>query len=72
MEYAGATQPAPKKPEAPPPKKSDQGLITLPEMTVTGSPLDDTSYTVPNATTATKTDTPIMETPFSIQWCRVR
>jgi iron complex outermembrane recepter protein len=39
----------------------------LPEMTVTASPLDDTSYNVPNATTATKTDTPIMETPVSIQ-----
>ncbi len=39
----------------------------LPEMTVTATPLDETSYNVPNATTATKTDTPIMETPFSIQ-----
>ncbi len=28
---------------------------------------DATSYSVPNATTATKTDTPIMETPLSIQ-----
>jgi len=36
-------------------------------MTVTASPLDDTSYNVLDATTATKTDTPIMETPFGIQ-----
>jgi len=35
MEYAGATQPAPKKPDAPPPKKSGQGPTMLPEMTVT-------------------------------------
>ncbi|MGQ0594801.1 MAG: TonB-dependent siderophore receptor [Gammaproteobacteria bacterium] len=42
-------------------------VITLPEMTVTASPLDETSYNVPNASTATKTDTPIMETPVNIQ-----
>ncbi|MGH8534412.1 MAG: TonB-dependent receptor plug domain-containing protein [Gammaproteobacteria bacterium] len=39
----------------------------LEEMTVTASPYDATRYNVPNATTATKTDTPIMETPLSIQ-----
>ncbi len=39
----------------------------LPEMTVTAKPWEATSYTVPNATTATKTDTPIMETPVNIQ-----
>ncbi|MGH8511597.1 MAG: hypothetical protein ACREU8_09520 [Gammaproteobacteria bacterium] len=58
MEYAGATEPAPKKPQAPP-RKDEQRPTALPEMTVTASPLDETSYTVPNATTATKTDTPI-------------
>ncbi len=41
--------------------------ITLPEIIVTATPLDDTGYSVFNATTATKTDTPIMETPVSIQ-----
>ena len=44
---------------------------TLPEMTVTGAPDPDspysTQYRVPEATTATKTQTPIMETPMSIQ-----
>jgi len=50
-----------------PPNGSDQGATELPEMTVTASPLDETSYNVPTATTATKTDTPIMETPVSIQ-----
>ncbi|MGH8655994.1 MAG: secretin and TonB N-terminal domain-containing protein [Gammaproteobacteria bacterium] len=56
---------APKKPEAPPAKPEEE--VELPEITVTASPLDATSYNVFNATTATKTDTPIMETPFSIQ-----
>ena len=50
------------------PAKTPEGDTgALPEMTVTASPLDETSYNVPNATTATKTDTPIMETPVSIQ-----
>lgn len=44
---------------------------TLPEMTVTGAPDPDspysTQYKVSEATTATKTQTPIMETPMSIQ-----
>ncbi len=65
-EYAGSTEPAPKKPQAPV-RKSEYGPTVLPEMTVTASPLDETSYNVPNATTATKTNTPIMETPASIQ-----
>ena len=43
----------------------------LPEMTVTGAPDPDspysTQYKVPDTTTATKTKTPIMETPMSIQ-----
>jgi len=42
-------------------------VVVLPTLTVTGEPWDDTSYNVPNASTATKTDTPIMETPYSIQ-----
>ncbi len=46
---------------------SQKQPTVLPEMTVTASPLDDTSYNVPNASTATRTDTPIMETPVSIQ-----
>ncbi|MGH8612087.1 MAG: TonB-dependent siderophore receptor [Gammaproteobacteria bacterium] len=66
MEYAGATEPAP-KPKAPV-GRSEYGPTALPEMTVTGSSSAyDTSYNPPNATTATKTDTPIMETPVSIQ-----
>ena len=43
----------------------------LPEMTVTGAPDPDspysTQYKVPDTTTATRTKTPIMETPMSIQ-----
>ncbi len=50
------------------PKKTGQDQPTvLEEITVTASPLDETSYNPPNATTATKTDTPIMETPVSVQ-----
>ncbi|NOT52972.1 MAG: TonB-dependent siderophore receptor [Deltaproteobacteria bacterium] len=41
---------------------------TLPEMVVTGQAESSASdYVVKHASTATKTDTPIMETPFSIQ-----
>ncbi|MGH8650764.1 MAG: hypothetical protein ACREYE_00665 [Gammaproteobacteria bacterium] len=39
----------------------------LPEMTVTARPEPATGYSVPNATSATKTDTPIFDTPVSIQ-----
>ncbi len=57
------------------PRKGQEDLQTpsqeqptvLPEMTVTAKPTDDTSYNAPNATTATKTDTPIFDTPVSIQ-----
>lgn len=55
------------------PPKEDQTspasppTTTLPEMVVTSPPIDETSYTVPSANTATKTDTPIMETPVSVQ-----
>ncbi|MGH8613168.1 MAG: TonB-dependent siderophore receptor, partial [Gammaproteobacteria bacterium] len=65
-DYAQATEPEPEKPKVPV-KESDEGPTTLPEMTVTASPLDATSYNVPNATTATKTDTPIFDTPVSVQ-----
>jgi iron complex outermembrane receptor protein len=52
---------------------SNGGAATLPPMRVTADnaydPHDpyDKRYAVPNAQTATKTDTPIMETPVSIQ-----
>ncbi|TPQ25675.1 TonB-dependent siderophore receptor [Methylomonas koyamae] len=45
----------------------------MPAMTVVGKPVyawnapDNPDYNRPNATTATKTDTPVMETPISIQ-----
>lgn len=39
----------------------------LPEMTVTASPTDETGYNAYSATTATKTDTPIFDTPVSVQ-----
>ncbi len=61
------TEPTPDA-EGPEPKPAaEPEVVELPEMTVTASPLDDTSYNVLDATTATKTDTPIFETPFSIQ-----
>ncbi len=66
IDYAQVTEPTPKKPQTPV-KKSDEGPTVLPEMTVTATPYDETSYTAPNATTATKTDTPIFDTPVSIQ-----
>jgi outer membrane receptor protein involved in Fe transport len=53
------------KGQATPPPVGD--VTALPEMTVHAQPTDETSYVIPNATTATKTDTPIMETPISIQ-----
>jgi iron complex outermembrane receptor protein len=52
---------------------SSPGTSTLPPVTVAGNPDYDPTdpynpdYTVPNATTATKTDTPIFDTPLSIQ-----
>jgi len=48
--------------------KTDQSVTTLKSMTVHGKVEDDpTSYTVTHAATATRTDTPIKETPMSIQ-----
>ncbi len=55
----------PEKPATETPAPDHTGA--LPEMTVTASPLDETNYNVFNATTATKTDTPILDTPVSIQ-----
>ncbi|GJL56682.1 MAG: ferrichrome-iron receptor [Nitrospirales bacterium] len=45
----------------------DAPVETLPEVLVPGFRLTRDSYSAPNATTATKLDTPIMETPLSIQ-----
>jgi iron complex outermembrane receptor protein len=47
------------------PPSSD--VTALPEMTVAAPLVDEKAYNVPNTTTATRTDTPIMETPFSVQ-----
>lgn len=44
----------------------EAGAEALEPMTVTGEAYGETRYTVPDAITATKTDTPIMETPSSI------
>lgn len=55
------------------PASNDSGASTLGAVTVVGKASYDatdpynTDYNRPNATTATKTDTPIMETPVSIQ-----
>ncbi len=66
IEHAPKASPQPEPlAQATPPQKPN--ATVLPEMTVTAKPTDATSYTVPNASTATKTDTPIMETPVSIQ-----
>lgn len=52
---------------------SEDDTSTLREVTVSAQPVDDPSdpynktYAVSNTTIATKTDTPIMETPLSIQ-----
>ncbi len=40
--------------------------LTLPEITVTASPTTDVGYVPTHSTTATKTDTPLIETPQSI------
>lgn len=50
----------------PPLSGNSGGTVTLPLVTVTESVVEE-EYNVPNATTGTKTDTPIMETPFSVQ-----
>jgi iron complex outermembrane recepter protein len=45
---------------------AEKEVIDLDEVTVTGTRIDD-SYYAPIANSATKTDTPLMETPASIQ-----
>ncbi|MEQ1544437.1 TonB-dependent receptor [Methyloglobulus sp.] len=48
--------------------QSSSGAVELSEITVTGQTDENSeSYAVTNSTSATKTDTPIMETPASIQ-----
>lgn len=49
------------------PAISDDDVQTLPEVLVPGFKLTRNSYSAPNATTATKLNTPIMQTPLSIQ-----
>jgi len=59
-------------PAKPAPTGEVSGAATLQKVTVTAkpeTPLDspyNTSYTRPDATTATKMDTPVMETPYSV------
>jgi iron complex outermembrane receptor protein len=59
--------------KAQPAPEPRSGAETMPAVTVTGtSEYDSTDpynpdYSLPNASTATKTDTPIMETPFSVK-----
>ena len=57
----------PQPPNGEPRTPAEEELTVLPVLTVTAQPWDETSYNVPNATTATKTDTPIFDTPLSIQ-----
>lgn len=47
--------------------KTADNSTTLKAITVTGEKFDSGSYSTPLASTATKTDTPLMETPISIQ-----
>jgi iron complex outermembrane receptor protein len=57
--------------------QTDAGAVALPAVEVTasgsggdggpGGPGDPAAYSVPNSSTATKTDTPIMQTPLSVQ-----
>ncbi|GJL55576.1 MAG: ferrichrome-iron receptor [Nitrospirales bacterium] len=49
------------------PTTDNAPVETLPEVLVPGFRLTRDSYSAPNATTATKLDTPIMQTPVSIQ-----
>ncbi|WP_347988664.1 TonB-dependent receptor [Methylomonas sp. AM2-LC] len=53
--------------------KQSIDAITLPKVNVVGNAINDTTdpynkdYALPNATTGTKTDTPLMETPLNVQ-----
>ncbi|MGH8571700.1 MAG: TonB-dependent receptor plug domain-containing protein, partial [Gammaproteobacteria bacterium] len=58
----GAEEMPTKKKEPAPAEKPHQ----LPEITVTGAPPETIGYKATRATTATKTDTPLIETPQSI------
>lgn len=55
------------------PPQPQSGTTAMPAVTVVGKAVYDSTdpynedYRLPNANTATKTDTPIMETPFSVQ-----
>jgi len=55
------------------PQKTDPSTITLKALTVTGNAVnnvnapDNKDYKITNAVTATKTDTPIMQTPMSVK-----
>lgn len=55
------------------PIRQVDNATAMPTVTVKGKPAYDSTdpynpdYSLPNASTATKTDTPIMETPYSIQ-----
>ncbi len=70
LAFYSATLPAAEGPEGRPAStgaKAEKEAVTLPEMTVTARPERATGYHVPAATSATKTDTPIFDTPVSIQ-----
>ncbi|MGH8652402.1 MAG: TonB-dependent siderophore receptor [Gammaproteobacteria bacterium] len=47
--------------------KTEDEAVTLPEMTVTATPGRETGYRVPNAAVTSKTDTPVFDSPFSLQ-----
>lgn len=49
----------------PPATNQAAETATLPELTIRAAPYN--AYVAPDATTATKTETPLMETPFSVQ-----
>jgi iron complex outermembrane receptor protein len=62
-----AAQPGTEPKASHPVSTSKAASTALPEMTVTAKAWQETGYTVSDALTATKTDTPIMETPLNIQ-----
>ena len=55
------------------PPQSQSGVAAMPAVTVVGKTVYDSTdpynenYSLPNTSTATKTDTPVMETPYSVQ-----
>ncbi|MGH8613723.1 MAG: TonB-dependent siderophore receptor, partial [Gammaproteobacteria bacterium] len=64
------TLPAAEAGDADPPSaesKTDKEVVTLPEMTVTAKPGAETGYRVPTAAVTSKTDTPVFDSPFSLQ-----